>query len=61
MGQPQTLMTFVRLQSPGLRSFATHRLVHSLEGFDPAGFLASLPNLGEASRFSRPRALCASA
>jgi len=34
MGQPKTLMTFVQLQSPGLRSFATHRLVHGIEGFD---------------------------
>ena len=46
MGQAKTLMTFVSLNSPGLRCFATHRIVHSLEGFDAAAFLAKLPNLG---------------
>lgn len=46
MGQPRTMMTFVALESPGLRCFATHRLVHSLEGFDPEAFLSSLPNPG---------------
>lgn len=46
MGQPRTLMTFVSLSSPGLRCFATHRIVHSLAGFDEAAFLQSLPNLG---------------
>jgi uncharacterized protein (DUF1015 family) len=45
MGQPRTLMTFVSLHSPGLRCFATHRIVHSLELFDEAAFLAALPNL----------------
>jgi len=45
MGQPRTLMTFVSLHSPGLRCFATHRIVHSLEHFDEAAFLAALPNL----------------
>ena len=45
MGQPRTLMTFVSLNSPGLRCFATHRIVHSLEHFDEAAFLAALPNL----------------
>jgi len=44
MGQARTMMTFVALESPGLRCFATHRLVHSLAEFDPARFLASLPN-----------------
>ncbi|MBI5084805.1 MAG: DUF1015 family protein, partial [Acidobacteria bacterium] len=46
MGQPRTLMTFVSLQSPGLRCFATHRIVHSVEDFDPAAFLGRLPNVG---------------
>lgn len=45
MGQEFTLMTFVALESPGLRCFATHRLVHSLPDFDCASFLSSLPNL----------------
>ena len=45
MGQPRTLMTFVSLHSPGLRCFATHRIVHSLDHFDEAAFLAALPNL----------------
>ena len=44
-GQPRTLMTFVSLHSPGLRCFATHRIVHSLENFDPQSFLAALPNV----------------
>ncbi|MBI5280077.1 MAG: DUF1015 domain-containing protein [Candidatus Solibacter usitatus] len=46
MGQPRTLMTFVSLQSPGLRCFATHRIVHSVESFDPEAFLGRLPNVG---------------
>ena len=46
MGQPRTLMTFVSLSSPGLRCFATHRVVHSVAGFDAAAFLSRLPNVG---------------
>ncbi len=46
MGQPRTLMTFVSLQSKGLRCFATHRIVHSLKEFQPEAFLAKLPNVG---------------
>jgi len=46
MGQPRTLMTFVSLDSPGLRCFATHRIVHSLENFNEAEFLARLPHVG---------------
>lgn len=46
MGQPRTLMTFVSLQSPGLRCFATHRIVHSVKDFQPVAFLAKLPNTG---------------
>ncbi|MBI5084340.1 MAG: DUF1015 family protein, partial [Acidobacteria bacterium] len=38
--------TFVSLQSPGLRCFATHRIVHSVKNFDPAAFLGRLPNVG---------------
>ena len=45
LGQPRTLMTFVSLHSPGLRCFATHRIVHSLERFNEDAFLAALPNL----------------
>lgn len=43
IGQPRTMMAFVALESPGLRCFATHRLVHSLPAFDPAALLAALP------------------
>jgi uncharacterized protein (DUF1015 family) len=43
MGQERTMMTFIALESPGLRCFATHRLVHSLPEFDPAALLAALP------------------
>jgi uncharacterized protein (DUF1015 family) len=46
MGQPRTLMTCVSLQSPGLRCFATHRIVHSLPDFNPEALLARLPNAG---------------
>lgn len=46
MGRPRTLMTYVSMRSSGLRSFATHRLVHGLDGFDPAAFLERLPNAG---------------
>lgn len=45
MGQRRTMMTFVALESPGLRCYATHRLVQSLPQFDAAAFLAALPNL----------------
>ncbi|GIU73612.1 MAG: hypothetical protein KatS3mg004_0699 [Bryobacteraceae bacterium] len=45
MGQPRTMMTLVPFESPGLRCFATHRLVHSLPAFDPAALLASLPGV----------------
>jgi len=54
MGQPKTLMTFVSLQSPGLRSFATHRLVHGIKGFDAEAFLAKLPNLGKGLELKSP-------
>lgn len=54
MGQPKTLMTFVSLQSPGLRSFATHRLVHGIEGFDAESFLSKLPNVGPGLELKSP-------
>lgn len=54
MGQPKTLMTFVPLESPGLRSFATHRLVHSLPDFDAAQFLARLPAVAEGLNLESP-------
>lgn len=44
MGQARTMMTCVALESPGLRCFATHRLVHSLPRFDAEQFLRALPN-----------------
>ncbi len=47
MGQARTMMTFVALESPGLRCFATHRLVHSLPGFDAAALIRALPNAAE--------------
>jgi uncharacterized protein (DUF1015 family) len=34
------MMTFVNMDSDGLVILPTHRVVHSLEGFDPASFLA---------------------
>src|SRR5208282_4204263 len=39
------MMTFVNMDSDGLLILPTHRVVHSLENFDPAAFLA------EAGRF----------
>ncbi|HZT32647.1 MAG TPA: DUF1015 domain-containing protein [Bryobacteraceae bacterium] len=39
-GADKTMMTFVNMHSPGLRILATHRLVHSMEDFVPAAFLA---------------------
>ncbi len=54
MGHPKTMMTFVALESPGLRSFATHRIVHSLAGFDDAGFLEKLASAGKVRPAGRP-------
>ena len=33
------MMTFVNMDSDGLVILPTHRVVHSLKGFEPAGFL----------------------
>lgn len=54
MGQPQTLMTFVSMRSKGLRSFATHRLVHGIEGFDAQALLAKLPHVGPGLELKSP-------
>lgn len=54
MGQPKTLMTFVALESPGLRSFATHRIVHSLAGFSDAAFLEQLATVGKVRPGGKP-------
>ncbi|MGB8258853.1 MAG: DUF1015 domain-containing protein [Terracidiphilus sp.] len=35
------MMTFVNMDSDGLVILPTHRVVHSLEGFDPAAFVAA--------------------
>jgi hypothetical protein len=35
-------MTFVNLDSPGLRTLAAHRVIHSLPGFEARAALASL-------------------
>ncbi len=34
------MMTFVNMDSDGLVILPTHRVVHSLDGFDPAAFRA---------------------
>ena len=34
------MMTFVNMDSDGLVILPTHRVVHSLPGFDPAAFAA---------------------
>jgi uncharacterized protein (DUF1015 family) len=54
MGQPHTLMTFVSQTNAGLRSFATHRIVHSIEGFNEQDFLAKLPNVGPGLELKSP-------
>lgn len=54
MGHPKTLMTYVSMRSGGLRSFATHRLIHGIEGFDPNGFLSRLPNVGTGLELQSP-------
>jgi uncharacterized protein (DUF1015 family) len=54
MGRPKTLMTLVSLESPGLRSFATHRIVHSVEGFSDASFLEKLATAGTVRPAGRP-------
>ncbi len=54
MGHPRTMMTFVSLQSPGLRSFATHRIVHSVEGYSDATFLEKLSRTGVVRPAGRP-------
>ncbi|HPT25367.1 MAG TPA: DUF1015 domain-containing protein [Bryobacteraceae bacterium] len=54
MGRPRTLMTFVSMRSSGLRSFATHRLVHGLNAFDPKAFLSRLPNVGSGLELQSP-------
>jgi len=36
------MMTFVNMDSDGLVILPTHRVVHSLEGFDPAAFVAEV-------------------
>jgi len=42
----RVMMTLVNMHSPGLRILATHRLVHSLAGFDAAKLVAALGALG---------------
>lgn len=54
MGRSKTLMTFVSLESPGLRSFATHRIVHSVEGFSDAAFLDKLATAGAVRPAGQP-------
>ena len=54
MGQTKTLMTFVSMRSKGLRSFATHRLVHAIEGFDAEAMLAKLPNVAPGLELKSP-------
>lgn len=39
-GARKVMMTFVNMHSPGLRILATHRVLHSLEGFQAEAFLA---------------------
>jgi uncharacterized protein (DUF1015 family) len=54
MGHPRTMMTFVSLESPGLRSFATHRIAHSVEGFSDAAFLSKLATAGAVRPAGKP-------
>ncbi len=59
-GADRVMMTFVAMESPGLKILATHRVVHGRTGFDPAAFLESIESRKLASLdelrtiFSRP-------
>jgi uncharacterized protein (DUF1015 family) len=50
MGQRRTLMTLVAMDSPGLRCYATHRLVGGLEGFGSERLLQGLASIGDCRR-----------
>jgi uncharacterized protein (DUF1015 family) len=47
------MMTFVNMDSDGLVILPTHRVVHSLEGFDPAGFLAKASEFFELTKLPK--------
>ncbi len=42
----RVMMTLVNMHSPGLRILATHRMLHSLAGFDAAALISRLGTLG---------------
>lgn len=41
-GADRVMMTFVNMYNPGLRILASHRVLHSLDGFDAAALLGKL-------------------
>jgi uncharacterized protein (DUF1015 family) len=50
-GAQRVMMTFVNMNSPGLKILATHRIVRNLEGFDPAALRCKLEALGRWTMF----------
>ncbi|HHE46710.1 MAG TPA: DUF1015 domain-containing protein [Bacteroidetes bacterium] len=51
------MMTLVNMHDPGLTILPTHRVVHSLDGFDPASFLAKAADDFEISEYNDRAAL----
>jgi uncharacterized protein (DUF1015 family) len=46
------MMTMIAMQDPGLTVLPTHRVLHSLVGFDPAKFLAKVSELFNVTEFA---------
>jgi len=46
------MMTMIAMQDPGLTVLPTHRVLHSLVGFDPAKFLAKVSELFHVTEFA---------
>jgi len=53
------MMTLINLHDPGLTVLPTHRVVHSLEGFDPAAFIAKAATDFEVTEHSERASLYA--
>ncbi len=51
------MMTMVAMQDPGLTVLPTHRVIHSLENFDPAKFLAKASEQFTVTEFSDRKSL----
>ncbi len=51
------MMTLVNMHDPGLTILPTHRVVHSLDGFDPASFLSQVSSNFEIVEYKKRAAL----